>query len=88
MDTNTRQVRGYIDNGTNNSTGNIHHRRVAGYQQVLTILAGILLIIFHGSQQTARRLCQTGSQAEQQQQVGVAGPAKTNIMEGMDTSSG
>jgi hypothetical protein len=89
MYTKTRQGRGYINNGTNNSTGNLHHTIIAGDQQMPTIIAGILPIRHHGSQRTQhRRLVQTGAQAEQQQQVGVAGPAKTDIMEGMEKSSG
>jgi hypothetical protein len=80
---------GYIDNGTNNSTGNLHHTRVAGDQHMPTILAGILPVIHHGSHRTQHLILgQTGAQEEQQQQVGVAGPAKTDIMEGMETSSG
>jgi hypothetical protein len=72
----------------NNSTGNLHHTRIAGEQHMPTILAGILPISHHGSQWTQhQRLGQTGAQAEQQQQVGMAGPAKTDIMEGMETSS-
>jgi hypothetical protein len=89
MDTETRQGRGYIDNGMNNSTGNLHHTRIAGDQKMLTILAGILPVRHHGSHRTQhQRLGQTGAQSEQQQQVGVAGPAKTDIMEGMETISG
>jgi hypothetical protein len=89
MDAETRQGRGYINNETNNSTGNLHHMRIAGDQKMPTIVAGILPIRHHGSQRTQhRRLDQTGSQAEEQQQVGMVGPAKTNIMEGTETSSG
>jgi hypothetical protein len=89
MDTETRQGRGYIDNGTNNSIGNLQHTRIAGDQQMPTILAGILPVRHHGSHRTQhRRLGQTGAHAEQQHQVGLAGPAKTDIMEGMETSSG
>jgi hypothetical protein len=84
MDTATRQGRGYIDSGMNNSNSNLHHTRVAGDQQVPTILAGIFPIKHHRSQQTQhRRFVKTGAKAEPQQQVGVAGPAKTDIMEGM-----
>jgi hypothetical protein len=79
----------YIDNGMNNISGNFHHMGLAGYQQVTTIIAGILHIRHHGSQRTQhQRLGQTGAQAEQQHQVGVAGPSKTDTMEGMETSSG
>jgi hypothetical protein len=89
VDTETRQGRGYINNGMNNSTGNLHHTIIAGDQQMPNILAGILPVRHHGSYRTQhRRLGQTGAHAEQQQQVGVAGPAKTDIMEGMETISG
>jgi hypothetical protein len=89
MDTATRQGRGYIDNGMNNSNWNLHHMRVPGDQQVSTILAGIIPIRHHRSQRTQhQRLGKTGARAEQQQQARVTGPAKTKIMEGMETSSG
>jgi hypothetical protein len=73
----------------NNSNGNLHHTRAAGDKQVSTILAGILPIRHPISQRTKhRRLGKTGAHSESQQQVGVSGPTHTDILEGMETSSG
>jgi hypothetical protein len=57
---------------------------------VSIIPAGILPIRHHIiSQRTQhRRLGKTGAQSEPQQQVGVAGQTKTNVIEDMETSSG